>query len=58
MGAIREVSGKNTESKLVVGEVGVRGERWWKRFSLYGEEVLGEFSLWLGLVRMIEGLGV
>lgn len=44
IGGGRVVSGKKTESKLVVGEVGVKGDRWWKRFSLNGEEVLGKFS--------------
>ena len=60
MGAGRVVSGKKTESKLVVGEVGVKVDRWWTRFSSYGEEVLGEFSRfswWPGLVRSMEGWG-
>ena len=51
------VSGKKTESKLVQGEVGVSGERWWKRFSTIGEDVLGEFlRVWSkGLVWVKEG---
>lgn len=51
------VLGKKTESKLVLGEVGVSGERRWKRFSTSGEDVLGMFwQVWIdGLVGVKDG---
>lgn len=48
IGGSSDLSWKKTESKLVDGDVGVPGARWWEsdKVRFRGDEVLGECSGW------------